>query len=175
MLLGNKAEHCVNCSGDHAASSKTCPKWQLEQKVQQVKAEKNILFIEARKMVTAQLKPQQPSMASVVSSAAPRSVPPVSTKDVEVQTDYTWPETAQQPTKIVKSKSVTSKSTATDAGKSVIAGESAITRSRAMLLLFSAVLCIMKSDGCWAQQTCEHMSPPTIPQCQATKMMCVFC
>ena len=52
----NKAEHCVNCSGDHAASSKTCPKWQLEQKVQQVKAEKNISFIEARKMVAAQMK-----------------------------------------------------------------------------------------------------------------------
>ena len=124
----NKAEHCVNCSGDHAASSKTCPKWQLEQKVQQVKAEKNISFIEARKMVTAQMKSQQPSMASVVSSAAPRSVPPVSTKDAEVQTDYTWPETAQQPTKIVKLKSVTSKSTATDAGKSVIAGESASSK-----------------------------------------------
>jgi len=39
---------CPNCSGDHSAFSKNCPKWLFEKRVQQLKAEKNISFIEAR-------------------------------------------------------------------------------------------------------------------------------
>jgi len=29
-------EHCINCKGDHSASSKSCSKWKFEQKVQQI-------------------------------------------------------------------------------------------------------------------------------------------
>jgi len=41
-------EHCINCKGDHTASSKACPKWKFEQKVQQIQSEKkNISFVDA--------------------------------------------------------------------------------------------------------------------------------
>ena len=45
---------CCNCSGAHSASSKECPKWVLEKKVQQIKAEKGISFVEARKIATSE-------------------------------------------------------------------------------------------------------------------------
>ena len=45
---------CPNCTGSHSAFSKNCPKWLFEKRVQQVKAEKNISFIEARRIVTAE-------------------------------------------------------------------------------------------------------------------------
>ena len=40
-------EHCINCNGSHTAASKTCPKWILEKRVQQIRAEKNIPFKQA--------------------------------------------------------------------------------------------------------------------------------
>jgi len=64
---------CVNCAGAHSASSKECPKWVLEKKVQAVKAERGISFIEARKIVTSENKAQPisrgQSMAVVVRSS----------------------------------------------------------------------------------------------------------
>ena len=38
---------CCNCSGTHSASSKECPKWVLEKKVQQIKAEKGVSFVDS--------------------------------------------------------------------------------------------------------------------------------
>jgi len=45
---------CVNCGGSHASSSRDCPVYQREQTIQKIRAEKNISFSEARKMVTTQ-------------------------------------------------------------------------------------------------------------------------
>ena len=68
---------------DHAASSKSCPKWKLEQRVQQIKAEKSILFIEARKPAVAESSStSQVSLSKVVLSAQARSSPPVSHRDI---------------------------------------------------------------------------------------------
>jgi hypothetical protein len=44
---------CVNCGGGHASSSRECPTFKKEQAIQKIRAEKNIPFAEARKMVTA--------------------------------------------------------------------------------------------------------------------------
>ena len=102
-----KAEHCVNCDGNHAASSKACPKWKLEQRVQQIRAEKNLSFIESRKLAVAeQQQSSQTSLASVVSSSKQRQF-----KSVEVQTVLTWPSTADKPTQVTQSQA--RKSTAT--------------------------------------------------------------
>ena len=53
---------CPNFSGNHSAFSKTCPKWLLEKRVQQIKTERNCSFIEARKLATLESQvdlPQQ--------------------------------------------------------------------------------------------------------------------
>ncbi|GBN35273.1 hypothetical protein AVEN_35996-1 [Araneus ventricosus] len=42
---------CRNCSGPHAASSKSCPTWIFEKEVIAVKIKKNITFPEARQIV----------------------------------------------------------------------------------------------------------------------------
>ena len=42
---------CVNCSGNHPASSKQCPLWQLEKKINQMKHEYNLKYPEAKAQV----------------------------------------------------------------------------------------------------------------------------
>jgi len=102
-----KVEHCVNCNGDHPASSKACPKWKLEQRVQQIRAEKSVSFIEARKLATAEQKPStHTTLASVISSKSQRQL-----KSVEVQTDLTWPAAADEPIQVSQTRA--SKATAT--------------------------------------------------------------
>ena len=45
---------CANCTGNHSGFSKSCCKWIFEKRVQQVKVERNILFIKACKIVSAE-------------------------------------------------------------------------------------------------------------------------
>jgi len=47
-------QKCVNSAGSQSALSKQWPKWVLEKKVQAVKAESRISFIEARKIITSE-------------------------------------------------------------------------------------------------------------------------
>ncbi|GFN87513.1 RNA-directed DNA polymerase from mobile element jockey [Plakobranchus ocellatus] len=47
--------HCVNCKGDHTASSKTCPKFLEEQSILRYKAENGGTFQQARKAVVVEL------------------------------------------------------------------------------------------------------------------------
>ncbi|GFO08400.1 RNA-directed DNA polymerase from mobile element jockey [Plakobranchus ocellatus] len=47
--------HCVNCRGDHAASSKACPKFLEEQAILRDKAENGGTFQQARKAVVVEL------------------------------------------------------------------------------------------------------------------------
>ena len=98
-LCENK-EYCTNCKGDHAASSKSCPKWILEQKVQQIRSEKNISFTDARKLALGQSS-SKPTMVTVVSSGM-RPSTSVSSRSVEVQTDLTWPCATKQPVPVAR-------------------------------------------------------------------------
>ncbi|GFO17782.1 RNA-directed DNA polymerase from mobile element jockey [Plakobranchus ocellatus] len=47
--------HCVNCKGDHTASSKTCPKFLEEQAILRYKAENGGTFQQARKAVVVEI------------------------------------------------------------------------------------------------------------------------
>jgi len=42
-------QKCANCKCEHSASSRDCPKWKLEKRVQQLKVERGISFPDARK------------------------------------------------------------------------------------------------------------------------------
>ena len=42
---------CVNCDGDHYATSKDCPKWDLEKRIIKLKYTEKITFADARKRV----------------------------------------------------------------------------------------------------------------------------
>ncbi|GFS91987.1 uncharacterized protein TNCV_1931541 [Trichonephila clavipes] len=45
---------CVNCSQPHSADSKLCPKWKTEKEIQTFKTNKNISYLEARKLIGTQ-------------------------------------------------------------------------------------------------------------------------
>ncbi|XP_035205691.1 uncharacterized protein LOC118180736 [Stegodyphus dumicola] len=42
---------CINCKGEHAAFSRSCPKWKAEREIQAVKHKRNISYAEARRIV----------------------------------------------------------------------------------------------------------------------------
>ncbi|GFY22238.1 uncharacterized protein TNCV_3298811 [Trichonephila clavipes] len=46
---------CINCSLLHTADSKLCPKWKNEKQIQEIKTNKNITYVEARKLIVPQL------------------------------------------------------------------------------------------------------------------------
>ncbi|GFV58934.1 RNA-directed DNA polymerase from mobile element jockey [Trichonephila clavipes] len=49
------AQKCVNCSQPHSSDSKQCPKWKAEKEIQAIKTNRNISYLEARKLITPQL------------------------------------------------------------------------------------------------------------------------
>ncbi|GFY22351.1 uncharacterized protein TNCV_398871 [Trichonephila clavipes] len=42
---------CINCSQPHSADSKLCLKWKTEKQIQEIKTNKNITYLEARKLI----------------------------------------------------------------------------------------------------------------------------
>lgn len=59
--------HCVNCNGDHASSSKECPRYIEEKDIQELRVRDNITFFEARKRYyDDQKKKSTTTYASVV-------------------------------------------------------------------------------------------------------------
>ena len=64
-------QKCANCKGEHSASSRDCPKWMLEKRVQQLKVERGISFPDARKAALSEQPTNAPrqTAASVVSTA----------------------------------------------------------------------------------------------------------
>ena len=80
--------HCVNCDDGHAATSKECLKWKLEAAIQKVRAEQNVPFRNARRIVEERsIYPSGPkSYAHVVSSSVKKSV----VSCAEVQTELKW-------------------------------------------------------------------------------------
>jgi len=101
---------CPNCTGNQPAFSKSCPKWLFEKRIQQVKAEKGISFIEACKIVSAESEDRSAQGGRTVAAVvASRSGPtqPV-THSVEVHTDLTWLKGQEVPSVLPPSASSTS-------------------------------------------------------------------
>ncbi|GFT93217.1 RNA-directed DNA polymerase from mobile element jockey, partial [Trichonephila clavipes] len=48
------AQKCVNCSQAHSSDSKQCPKWKAEKEIQAIKTNRNISYLEARKLIAPQ-------------------------------------------------------------------------------------------------------------------------
>ncbi|GFY00718.1 uncharacterized protein TNCV_2141101 [Trichonephila clavipes] len=46
---------CINCSQPHTADSKLCPQWKTEKQIQEIKTNKNITYVEARKLIVPRL------------------------------------------------------------------------------------------------------------------------
>ncbi|GFX25511.1 uncharacterized protein TNCV_1407771 [Trichonephila clavipes] len=46
---------CINCSQPHTADSKLCPQWETEKQIQEIKTNKNITYVEARKLIVPRL------------------------------------------------------------------------------------------------------------------------
>ncbi len=85
--------HCANCGEEHAAHSRDCHKWVQEKEIVKIKHTMNITFPEARKKyqaIHAMMLQSRPSYAAVAKS----------TSTVEVQTDLTWPITADTYSKL---------------------------------------------------------------------------
>ncbi|KAF8789549.1 hypothetical protein HNY73_007480 [Argiope bruennichi] len=59
---------CANCSGSHAAFSKSCPKWIVEKEIISINIKKNITFPEARKKVNDRTPKVGVSYSSTVKS-----------------------------------------------------------------------------------------------------------
>ena len=76
---------CLNCKGDHYASSKSCPVWIQEKEIQRVKTEKSLSYGEARKIVTS--SSTSPSVTTSYASAARSATKKVS---VDCQTPEFW-------------------------------------------------------------------------------------
>ncbi|GFT51143.1 putative RNA-directed DNA polymerase from transposon BS [Trichonephila clavipes] len=49
------AQKCVNCSQPHSSDLKQCPKWKTEKEIQAIKTNRNISYLEARKLIAPQL------------------------------------------------------------------------------------------------------------------------
>jgi len=93
---------CINCGGPHTAFNKDCPKWVLEKKVQQIRAEKGCSFPEARKLATTNAPSQSvKSCAAIVRTKITRAP---TTADKSVQTYLTWPSSASQPSPITNTQ-----------------------------------------------------------------------
>ena len=81
---------CINCSEDHPAFSKTCPKWKEEKEIQTIKTQRNISYTQAREIIKARTSNTLPqSFASVVQKK---------TTSVAVQTESTPTQTRPQST-----------------------------------------------------------------------------
>ncbi|GFO37226.1 RNA-directed DNA polymerase from mobile element jockey [Plakobranchus ocellatus] len=96
--------HCVNCRGDHAASSKTCPKFLEEQAILRYKAENGGTFQQARKAVVVDLhktistrtcasavKSQLRTKPAALPKDGGRSAPSAPPKGKKAQKDSTAP------------------------------------------------------------------------------------
>ncbi|XP_048240226.1 uncharacterized protein LOC125373270 [Haliotis rufescens] len=86
---GNDCEEdivCANCGGQHFSSSKSCPVWQLESKINKMKYENNISFADARKLFTK----QSTTPSHLTYSAARSATISTATASITSQTDLSW-------------------------------------------------------------------------------------
>ncbi|GFX96213.1 uncharacterized protein TNCV_2291011 [Trichonephila clavipes] len=45
---------CINCSQSHSSDSKLCPRWKTEKEIQIIKTNRNLSYVEARKLIVPQ-------------------------------------------------------------------------------------------------------------------------
>ena len=87
--------HCINCSGNHSANSRLCPKWIEEKRIQEIKAVGNLSYPEARKLYQTQ-HVQSISYANVakqpmeINKQKPEVNKPKTKVTVNTQTNLTW-------------------------------------------------------------------------------------
>lgn len=106
---GNEAK-CINCGGDHPAYSRSCPKWQSEKEIQQIKITKNVSFPEARALAALTTPKPNLSYATVVK--------PKSVKTMSSQTEITIPPSNIHTVEEIKNKLTSIPSTSKITGKS---------------------------------------------------------
>ncbi|XP_055924706.1 uncharacterized protein LOC129975493 [Argiope bruennichi] len=68
---------CFNCSGDHPAYFRSCPRYKEEKEIQTVKITKNIPFPEARKIVTDRTPKPGLSYSAALNSTTERNSQPI--------------------------------------------------------------------------------------------------
>ncbi|GFU28323.1 uncharacterized protein TNCV_99871 [Trichonephila clavipes] len=61
---------CVNCSQSHPSDSKLCSQWKTEKEIQIIKTNRNLTYLEARKLIAPQLSQSyaQPTISSSVAA-----------------------------------------------------------------------------------------------------------
>ena len=91
---------CLNCKGDHYASSKSCPVWIQEKEIQRVKTEKCLSYGDARRLVVSAPSSSSPAASSYASAV--KTVPKKVTLNVECQTPAFW--IGKQPSLLEASK-----------------------------------------------------------------------
>ncbi|GFS74866.1 uncharacterized protein TNCV_1395541 [Trichonephila clavipes] len=62
----NLEPKCINCSQSHPSESKLCPKWKIEKQIQEIKTNKILYYVEARKLIVPQ---QSQTYAQVAKSS----------------------------------------------------------------------------------------------------------
>ena len=91
---------CLNCKGNHCASSKSCPVWIQEKEIQRVKTEKCLSYGDARRLVTSASSSSSPAACSYASAV--KTVSKKVTMNVECQTPEFW--IGKQPSLLEASK-----------------------------------------------------------------------
>ena len=79
---------CLNCKGDHCASSKSCPIWIQEKDIQRIKTERGLSYSDARRLVTSQSSSSSSATPSYASAV--KTVPKKVTMSVDCQTPAFW-------------------------------------------------------------------------------------
>ena len=87
---------CINCGGNHPASSRDCSQWKLRKEILRYKCEHDVSYPEAEKHVTGQNNVPK-STAKSYSSVAANQNTIMSKTSIAVQTTLTWPENDDQP------------------------------------------------------------------------------
>ena len=79
-------KRCINCGGEHSASSRECPQWQKQVDINRVKYTQNISFPEAAKIVEGRTTAAKTySQATKIANTRKPTY-----KSVAVQTSLTW-------------------------------------------------------------------------------------
>ena len=71
----NKPSFCINCTGNHPASSKSCDRYILEREIQTIRSKEHVTFQEAKKRVMTHFIRPGVSFASVIDKGRRISVP----------------------------------------------------------------------------------------------------
>ena len=79
---------CLNCKGDHYASSKSCPVWIQEKEIQRGKTERCLSYGYARRLVVSSSPSSSPATSSYASAV--KTVTKRVTTHVECQTPAFW-------------------------------------------------------------------------------------